>query len=440
VANVSERSSLVAEESSIPAQVHFLPPVPSGRVRVFRWVIVLMMVAPWALVAVLFAVISLGYHFQPSKATIAGSSQAVAGKPGPWGQLEYRTIRLELPDEFVFVPPPIQPPIRWFFHGFGKDRAIEFLKSAAITPPQLAMIEKAAWKAETLGVAVEPGDEFILSLAVDARTKIYSVLVEFEENSRQIDPVWFERGKVDERIKDSGLSPASVGLLKGLLYPQGPSLLLFADFEPALRRLPNDQERHRFMNAVSRKRTLLAGLHISPESNLQEIIDYWGMGGRKKNVAPLLRALRHEGDAKINIVCLLPDFPRDRIYSHPFSNSADAMGHKEDCFWSAMNFFNEAPDNRVNDMNFLRDLLKTDYAPVNQPSQLGDLVFLATSKDAVIHAAAYIADDIVFTKNGESYTQPWIFMHMQDMKDTYDVKHPTSGPLKALYYRKKSLL
>jgi hypothetical protein len=408
--------------------------------------ITLLMVAPWLIVAALLAAMSLGVRFERGRTTAADPSSAVptdayvvAGKAGRWGQLEYRPIKVDLPDEFVFVPPPDQPPVRWFFHGFTKEKALEFLQSSGITAAQKALIEKAAWKPETEGVSVEPGDEFILGLSPSARAAIYLRLVEFDENTRQIDPVWFRTGQVDDRLKDCGLSDKSVALLKSLLYPQGQSLMLFADFEPALRQLPNDDERKLFMNAVSRKRTLLAGLHVTPDSNMEAIIDYWGVNGRKKNVAPLLRALHHEGDAKVNIVCLLPDFPRDHIYMHPFSNSADGAGPKQDCFWSAMNFFNDPTDNRVNDMNYLRDLLKSDYTQINQPTQLGDVVFLETAAQTVIHAAAYIADDIVFTKNGESYTQPWIFMHMEDMMDTYAVKHPSSGPLKPLYYRKKSL-
>ena len=244
---------------------------------------------------------------------------------------------------------------------------------------------------------------------------------------------------MEDRLKDSGLSPSSIQLLKTLLYPQGDSLLLFADFEPALRRLPNDAERRLFMNAVSRKRAVLAGLRVTSESNMESIVDYWGAGGRKKDVGPLLHALRHEGDSKINIVCLLPNFARERLYTYPLTAGVDASGHKEDCFWSAMNFFNETPDNRVNDMSYLKQVLTTDYAAINQATQMGDLIFLATPKDAVIHAAVYIADDIVFTKNGESYTQPWILMRMEDMLDTYNVKHPHSGPLKTIFYRKKTL-
>jgi len=446
MARVSEQSILLNEAQipRLPSQV--AAPAPTGHVHVPYWLMVAIVVSPWLLVAVLLATLllaptALGLHVEASKPSISitASPGAVLGNPGPWGQLEYRRIRIDLPDEFVFVPPPNQPPVHWVFSGSSKDQAIEFLKSSGITAPQLASIEKAKWTSEAKGAAVEPGDEFILSLAAGVRAKIYSRLIEFEENSRQIDPVWFETGHVDERVKDSGLSPASLELLNRLLYTQGPSLLLFADFDPALRRLPNDRERRLFMNAVSRKRTLLAGLCITPSSNVDAIVNYWGVGGRKKNIAPLVRALRHEGEAKINIICLLPEFPRDHIYMHSLCNNADAMGHKEDCFWSAMNFFNEPPDNRVNDMNYLGELIKNDYAAINQPSQLGDVIFLATQKGTAIHAAAYIADDIVFTKNGESNTQPWIFMRMDDMMDTYAVKYPNSGPLKALYYRKKSL-
>jgi hypothetical protein len=463
--------SLVIEEPIVASHSPMLNRERVGRAYVSRRLLVFVIAAPWVVVATLLASILFGIYFANEglkakdkmvdsakqqavaaeatarKAELAAQAatanaaamQPVSGKPGPWGQMDYRTIRIGLPEEFVFVPPPNQPPVRWFFQGSSKEQAVEFLKSAGITPAQLALVEKAKWTPGAQGTAVEPGDEFILSLATVARAKIYEQLVEFDENSRQIDPVWFEAGKIDERMRDSGLAPSSVQLLKSLLYPQGPELLLFADFEPALRHLPNDQERRLFMNAVSRKRTLLAGLHITSESNMESIVNYWGVGGRKKDVGPLLSALRHEGEGKINIICLLPRFAREHIYTYPMTGSAEGTGHKEDCFWSAMNYFNDSPDNRVNDMNYLRDLLKTDYAAINQPTQMGDVIFLATPKDAVIHAAIYIADDIVFTKNGESYTQPWILMHMQDMLDTYLVKHPNSGPMKTIFYRKRTL-
>ncbi len=313
-------------------------------------------------------------------AVVAKESNSQQGKPGPWGQMGFRPITIGLPDEYVFVPPADRPPVRWFFHGYSRKEAVDFLKSAGITPAQRALIEKAEWKSEPDGAAVEPGDEFILSLSSTSRAKIYTELIEFEENSRQVDPVWFQTGHVNEHLKDSGLASSSLDLLKGLLYPQGTSLSLFADFLPALRRLPDDRERRLLMNAVSRKRTLLADLHVTANSNLEAIIDYWSIGGRKKDIAPLLQSLRREGDAHVNIVCLIPPFARERLYTYPLASDTDTANVKQDTFWTAMNFFSEHPDNRVNDMNYLRELLKTDYTPINQPTQLGDVLFLATTR------------------------------------------------------------
>ena len=57
----------------------------------------------------------------------------------------------------------------------------------------------------------------------------------------------------------------------------------------------------------------------------------------------------------------------------------------------------------------------------------------------MIHAAAYVADDLVFTKNGEDFRQPWILMHMADMLETYAVKYPDRDALKPQFFRKRNL-
>ena len=50
-----------------------------------------------------------------------------------------------------------------------------------------------------------------------------------------------------------------------------------------------------------------------------------------------------------------------------------------------------------------------------------------------------MADDLVFTKNGEDFRQPWMLMHMADMMETYAVKYPNSGKLRPQFFRKKAL-
>ena len=174
---------------------------------------------------------------------------------------------------------------------------------------------------------------------------------------RQIDPIWFRPGMIDWRLEDSGLAPESIALLKRLLYPQGENMLLFADFEPALRSLPNDAERRRFMKAVSRKRAVLARVQLDRRCRRGE--DLAILGHRRAAERPFSvpqRAASRGKGCKINVVYLLPDFARDHLYRHPFA-APDDKGVKQDCFWSAFNFFNDPPDNRFNDMGYVREVL-----------------------------------------------------------------------------------
>ncbi len=54
-------------------------------------------------------------------------------------------------------------------------------------------------------------------------------------------------------------------------------------------------------------------------------------------------------------------------------------------------------------------------------------------KNEIKHSAVYLADDLVFTKNGNNYRQPWMLMHIANLLATY----PASPPMKAIYMRMK---
>ena len=162
------------------------------------------------------------------------------------------------------------------------------------------------------------------------------------------------------------------------------------------------------------------------------------MGGEKTSCRSSAQLHRVEKGYKVNVVYLLPDFARDRVYRYPFA-PADAKSVKQDCFWSSFNFFNDQPDNRFNDMDYLHAAIERDYYKIQQPSQLGDIVFLTTANETVVHAAVFLADDLVFTKNSEDFRQPWILMHMADMVETFAVKYPGRDALKTQFYRKRNL-
>ncbi|MGA2061099.1 MAG: hypothetical protein ABSG67_11505 [Thermoguttaceae bacterium] len=368
------------------------------------------------------------------------SAHTIQGNPGPWGRVLYVHVMIDIPDEFVILPPSDQPPVRWFFKDYSKEKVIELLKSADISQVQIDnLLPDSAWKSEDNGTWLTPGDELILSLSPEARSKIYSILVAYSENSEQMDPVWFQPETLDKQLSESGLAESSIKLLKSLLYQNGSKLLLFADKDTALHQIAGDGEKRLFIKTISRKATLMARLKIGADSDVEALAGYWGVGGRHKDVLPLISSIqRVDGGLNMSVVYLLPHFIRDHLYMYPFP-SADPQAPKQDCFWSAFNAMSAQPDDRFSDMQFAGQTLIKDYYNIAQPSQLGDLVFLSTADNQAIHAAVYIADDIVFTKNGFHCTQPWILMHLKDMVETYAARLPAGKQLNVLYYRQKNL-
>ena len=67
--------------------------------------------------------------------------------------------------------------------------------------------------------------------------------------------------------------------------------------------------------------------------------------------------------------------------------------------------------------------LETNYRPVSEPT-FGDLLFLLKPDGTMIHIAVFIADDVVFTKNGESNAKPWLLMKWEDVLASYSSGQP----------------
>jgi hypothetical protein len=79
--------------------------------------------------------------------------------------------------------------------------------------------------------------------------------------------------------------------------------------------------------------------------------------------------------------------------------------------------------------------IESNCTDVYTGPMLGDLVLLSRPDGYLWHSAVYIADDIVFTKNGRRVTSPFVFMRLEDMKDFY----PSDPPLVLHYYRPNEL-
>jgi hypothetical protein len=364
--------------------------------------------------------------------------RSVLGKSGPWGQLEYRTITLEMPSEFAYIPPYNATPGPWVFPKRTKTSATEALRTIGLAPAALEALLKLSWTEKPDGCQVVPDDNWVLALPPDTRSQIYQTLI--TRNEAEAFYVFnFDADRIDQILMNSGLRPESLNLLKTLLYPKNKDIQSFADTTLAMRRLLDDNERRRFIQVLSRKDSLLVRLKLTPDADIGAVVNYWGASGMKRKVEALLNALyRADGGGELQIACLLPTFPRTRLYAFPSYADASFTVAPHDCAWSAMNFFNEVPDEQFSNATYIQNKLTADYYQIYNPSQVGDVVFLTRKNGTVVHAASYIADDIVFTKNGGNFTQPWIFMHLQDLVDYYANDGKESEPINTVYYRRKN--
>jgi hypothetical protein len=364
---------------------------------------------------------------------IVPAGSTVNGLLGRWGQLDYERIAVSVPAALINPDFPTPTP-RWLFKGWPRHQVESLFASAELPASLDGALRASRWEESAEGTALVPTPELISGLGPTARGKIYAALAPYEENGPQHFPEIYYSEYIDDRIKASGLSESSVALFKQLLYPRG-AWSLFSDKNTALARIGDRGEKLRFLQTMYRRATYLVHLKVSRQTDLGALEEYWSYPGRPIGLRELLESLAREPEGgRLDLSHLLPPFARKRIYTFGDA-TADAPEKKHDCGWTAFNFFEETPDERVTDGDFARKLLETRYREVTAPG-FGDLVVLVDGDDATIHLANYIAEDVVFTKNGVAATQPWIFMRMPHLLDLYAVGRAAGSQVRTRYFHR----
>ena len=106
---------------------------------------------------------------------------------------------------------------------------------------------------------------------------------------------------------------------------------------------------------------------------------------------------------------ILPPLPTAWIYTFPKpDNPANGPPVRRNCHWTSFNFFRDPPDPNYGNNDYVVEKLKTDYFPIASDPRYGDLVFFSLPNGKVIHSAVFLADDVVYTKNGENLLSPWM--------------------------------
>jgi len=347
--------------------------------------------------------------------TPAEPVSAIQRQSKPWGNLEITPLVLERPEGIFQRPKSFSPTIEWVFPKRSQTQVADLIMACDLAADQKHMLlDPRLGEATSEGWKIRPPTDVVKQLPPATREKIYSVLAETPVNTDQRYAFFYRADGFDEWVGNSDLSPESVELVRTLCYLKG-HRLYFADTQ-LFELLTNSNETERLIESLSRVPTLLMELRVTPDSNIDALLKYWGHLRRGDEVELLLRSMaRTPGGASINVSYFMPPVPRLRLYTYPDV----ANDQRTDCFWTAFNFANEVPVPHLPDPNHYNQLLQSEYERVLGEKLFGDILLLLENGDTAAHMCIYIADDIVYTKNGLDAYQPWVLMRMKDMHTLY---------------------
>jgi hypothetical protein len=348
---------------------------------------------------------------------------------GPWGELRKVRMITEKPLEFINVETATAERNLWNFGPTDAGAIRKALAAAGVAP---AVIDPLLATAKTVDgqLLAEPEDDLILGLSGSDRTAVHRLLRNAGITHLSVFPFCFPAGRLPRLLSDH-VRPATASLLLPMVYRVGKADC-FSDLAPVLRALPDASERRALIRAMTQQETLLLEAVVRPDTEIEAMINYWGSPGRERNLRSLLESLSEvPGGSVVDAVYLLPPFVRERLYTYP--EGPLPGGRDYDCHWTSLNFFRSEPDMSFLNPPAVAEALAKDYETIPAPAKPGDIVLYTVNGKQVVHSCVYIADDVVFTKNGANPMQPWVFMSMAELETVY----PAEEPYTVLFYRKR---
>jgi hypothetical protein len=266
------------------------------------------------------------------------------------------------------------------------------------------------------GCRIEPPVDVLVKLPERARAAIYRVLAHYPQNQ------WYQYGfrrradSAESWFAGAGLPPHAQEVVRRLMWKHE-RIFVFSDPSAACAQLTAPLDKVRTIRALARTPALLARLRLDPDTNVERLVDYWGgANGRREHVRGLLESIKVPGDGvTVDLVHLLPPVVRQHLYTYPSPRDPE-----RDCHWTSANFHATAETDKYLDPRQLSALLAAEFREVPfVERRLGDVLAYNLRDTHMIHSAVYVADDIVFTKNGKSFRDPWILMSLEDVGSLY---------------------
>lgn len=349
--------------------------------------------------------------------TYASEPEWVKCPPGPWGELEYKWFVLAPPADAVETLRLTGDQITWTFPGMASKTVVSLLEDVQLDWSTWPELSPDRWEASDDGVVMRPTVALVAAMTPAQRARIYSVLGKSSDNPNHHRPWGVVPKEYAERWVDLSRMPQDIkGLVKTLLYEHN-GAVAFTDVQVVLSRTDNEQ-RAEFLRWLLSNPAVTVRLRLDSNTNVGAVSEYWESYDSSIHALPLLQSLILDEPHYIDIINLLPSFPRKRLNRYAIGDLANEGGERPDCFWSSVNFLADRAEANPFSDGF-GEYFRSNYRPAKD-LEFGDIILWLDEAKRVTHACVYVAGNIVFTKNGGEQRRPWILSTMNEVGARYN--------------------
>lgn len=398
---------------------------------------------PWIILLALTLVITPLFGEAANKLEPVGHAgsntpSVMKTRVGKWGELTLFPIVISPPMELVSTELGKARQPAWYFPDADANKAFRMLLEAGVRTVDASQLRAKTQLVERInGVVLTPNPEWVRGLDPEVRARVYAILAKSELNQAQVHAFRYPGANPEAWLDPGLISPKIRKLVEPLIYRNG-VYMMFSDIDLVREQIGSDDELRRLSKALFRQPTVMARLSVGPGADLDALVEYWGRGGRDIKIRPLIESVAGGGaEESIDVIHLLPHFAQEHLYCYPTFTSADLdKPALVNCLWTSLNFFQTEPDDRFLESSVAFKTLREDYFIIETDFKLGDIVSFLDENGSIFHAAVYIADDLVFSKNGISSMAPWTLISIDEVKRYY---HWQSENTRVIVHRQKNL-
>lgn len=375
--------------------------------RMSRW--------PWFLAGLLVGAggVTLAWTLRPADRRPAGvraaDRRSETPRPpsgaGMWpGELERVRIELSPPSDFIRPESCLTDIEPWVLPGYRREDVAQLMRDNLMPLDLQRMLLAATECTAGEGCVVRPPADGVLALEPLTRRALYRLLGDLPGNETKRMPFRFRTSEWSAFAGQDGLSPSTLDLIRRLTATEG-DWVLFWDSGALCQRM-NDEDKVKFIRIATRAESYLVKLVLRSDTDTEPIVRYWTGRPRQKSLQTLLESARPagEGVTRLDIVHLLSPFLRALAYIYPSPGDPDY-----DCHWTTFNFFEDPPDDRFLEPRAVQEEFSRRFVPIRRESaRYGDVVALMDETGVINHTAIFLAEDLVFSKNGNSLYSPWV--------------------------------